>query len=302
MIPLNYHHLYYFWITGKTGSITKAGEELFLAQPTLSLQLKSLEKSLGKTLLVRRRDGVTMTPDGQKTFEFCQKIFTQGDALLRYLREGTPDSAPILRIGVAPSISRRVALQTLGAVAAQNSGLRAALLSAPEAELQSRLHRHTLDLAIAPFDISNSLGKDFRGRLTAEIPVSLVASPKLKQQLGPFPCRDREIPMLMRNTENPLRKDTESFLTRHRASFRVTAEMEDGYLLRMLAAEGRGVAAVNDLIIGTAIREGALVRLNKEPTGLKDRVWFICAVQPHHDAAVQDLLDSLMSRFKLALA
>ena len=42
MIPLNYHHLYYFFVIAKEGSIAKACEKLFLAQPTLSTQLKQL--------------------------------------------------------------------------------------------------------------------------------------------------------------------------------------------------------------------------------------------------------------------
>ena len=38
MIPLNYHHLYYFHAIAQEGGVAKAARALFLAQPTLSAQ------------------------------------------------------------------------------------------------------------------------------------------------------------------------------------------------------------------------------------------------------------------------
>ena len=60
---LNYHHLLYFWTVARAGSIAKASQELHLAQPTISAQLKLLEESLGHIarqleLVRRRRDEI----------------------------------------------------------------------------------------------------------------------------------------------------------------------------------------------------------------------------------------------------
>ena len=43
---LNYHHLYYFWVVAREGSITKGSERLSLSEPTISAQIAALEKSL----------------------------------------------------------------------------------------------------------------------------------------------------------------------------------------------------------------------------------------------------------------
>ena len=42
---LNYHHLMYFWMVAKEGGISRAAEQLHLAQPTLSSQIQKLEKA-----------------------------------------------------------------------------------------------------------------------------------------------------------------------------------------------------------------------------------------------------------------
>jgi len=43
---LNYHHLLYFWVIAREGSIKRACEVLSLSQPALSAQLRTLEDTL----------------------------------------------------------------------------------------------------------------------------------------------------------------------------------------------------------------------------------------------------------------
>jgi len=45
---LNYHHLLYFWMTARHGSIARASAELRLAPPTVSAQIRRLEASLAR--------------------------------------------------------------------------------------------------------------------------------------------------------------------------------------------------------------------------------------------------------------
>ena len=48
MRRLNYQHLLYFWSVVRTGSLTRACEELSLSAPTISMQLRTLEERLGE--------------------------------------------------------------------------------------------------------------------------------------------------------------------------------------------------------------------------------------------------------------
>jgi DNA-binding transcriptional LysR family regulator len=48
---LNFRHLYFFWMVAKEGGVTRAAEKLGLAVQTISMQLASLEQSIGKQLL-----------------------------------------------------------------------------------------------------------------------------------------------------------------------------------------------------------------------------------------------------------
>lgn len=49
---LNNHHLLYFWVVAKDGSIARASEVLRLAHPTISAQIHLLEDVPGEKLFV----------------------------------------------------------------------------------------------------------------------------------------------------------------------------------------------------------------------------------------------------------
>jgi LysR family transcriptional activator of nhaA len=68
---LNYHHLLYFWMVAKKGSIARACEELRLAQPTISGQLRALEESLGEKLFARQGRRLVLTDSGQVVYRYA---------------------------------------------------------------------------------------------------------------------------------------------------------------------------------------------------------------------------------------
>ncbi|MGH7936680.1 MAG: LysR family transcriptional regulator, partial [Chthoniobacterales bacterium] len=61
---LNFHHLRYFWMVAKKGSVRKAAEELHVSQPSISAQLHLLEESLGEKLFKRSGRGLVLSEMG----------------------------------------------------------------------------------------------------------------------------------------------------------------------------------------------------------------------------------------------
>ena len=56
--------LRYYLAAAQEETITRAADILHVTQPTLSRQLMDLEKELGATLMLRRRNGLTLTDEG----------------------------------------------------------------------------------------------------------------------------------------------------------------------------------------------------------------------------------------------
>lgn len=81
MIHATLHQLKVFEATARHGSFTRAAEELFLTQPTVSMQVKQLTKAVGLPLFEQVGKRLYLTDAGRELFSTCQEIFTQLDQL-----------------------------------------------------------------------------------------------------------------------------------------------------------------------------------------------------------------------------
>ena len=105
---LNYHHLLYFWMVAKEGSIVRASKELRLAHPTISGQIHRLEEVLGEKLFVRRGRDLALTAVGQMAFRYANDIFALGGELLDVVK-GRAGARPIrLVVGVSDVLAKSI--------------------------------------------------------------------------------------------------------------------------------------------------------------------------------------------------
>src|SRR6516162_8874305 len=63
-LAVELRHLRYFVALADAGSFTHAAERMFIAQPTLSQQIRRLEEIVGTQLAQRQREGLRFTPAG----------------------------------------------------------------------------------------------------------------------------------------------------------------------------------------------------------------------------------------------
>ena len=105
---LNYHHLHYFWVVSREGTITKAAEVLHLTQPTISEQLKTFEASLGEDLFDRSGRRLALTDTGRLVYRYADEIFSLGQELQDTLA-GRPSGRPTkLRVGFSDVVPKLV--------------------------------------------------------------------------------------------------------------------------------------------------------------------------------------------------
>ncbi len=74
---MNIVYLKYAVTVAKAGSLSKAQEQLFIAQPNLSRAIKELEKELNIVIFDRNTKGVTLTPDGERLISYGEKLLKE---------------------------------------------------------------------------------------------------------------------------------------------------------------------------------------------------------------------------------
>ena len=74
---MNFTHLQYAVTVARTGSISRAAQQLFVAQPYLSNTIKKLEEEIGCQIFDRTRNGIRLTPEGQEFISSSYKILAE---------------------------------------------------------------------------------------------------------------------------------------------------------------------------------------------------------------------------------
>ena len=80
--------LHYAITIAETGSLNKAAEVLYVAQPSLSSALQELEKDLGITIFYRSGRGATLTNDGEEFISYARQLYAQYENIMEKYGKG----------------------------------------------------------------------------------------------------------------------------------------------------------------------------------------------------------------------
>ena len=244
MIPLNYHHLYYFYIVATEGSIVKAKEKLLLAQPTISGQLRELESQLGRPLFERRKQRLHLTEQGRLVLDYARRIFDLGAEMTDTLKDRQPEGRLRAQIGLVTGTPRAIAQALVEHLFA---AFPKAHLTVREDDLSDSegLRAHQLDLILSDTALSGEAGDEFISRLAGRIPVVLAAAPALARKLGPLPQGLNGAPMILPAQPSQVYHQVLDLFARWKVKPDVIAEVQDVELARRLAIAEHGIVPLN---------------------------------------------------------
>jgi LysR family hca operon transcriptional activator len=93
-------HLRYFIAVAEEGSLTLAAHKrLHTAQPSLSRQIRALEKELGAQLITRSVHGIELTAAGRAFLDHARLAVTQAEAAKEAVRRAAQSTKPSLALG-----------------------------------------------------------------------------------------------------------------------------------------------------------------------------------------------------------
>jgi DNA-binding transcriptional LysR family regulator len=99
-------HLRYFVAVAELGSVSRAAEKLFIAQPPLSTQIRQLEDEVGVPLLVRYPRGVRTTSAGKVFLNEAKEVLARAENARQRARQH--DRGGFLRLAYVPSAGHTV--------------------------------------------------------------------------------------------------------------------------------------------------------------------------------------------------
>ncbi len=247
---INYKHLRYFHEVVKEGSVAGAARRLHLTPQTVSSQVRSLERALGRPLFERLGRRMTLTADGEVALDYAESIFSLGAELRSVMTGRTQARRLVLRLGITDSVPKLLTARVLGPVLDRHAArLELTCVEGPAAELLGRLAAFQLDAVLAELPVPPHLARTMRSRRLVESGVSFLASAGLAKVLGRrFPgCLDGA-PLIAWPEGSPLGSSIEAWLAERGITPRIVARCEDSALMKVLAQRGLGVLCAPTVI------------------------------------------------------
>jgi len=239
---LNYHHFKYFWLAVREGGIQAASRRLRLAHPTVSVQIKQLEESLGYALFDRSRRRLKLTEAGQLAFRYADEIFSLGQEFLDAL-EGHSVGRPLrLTVGVSDVMPKLIVRQLLDPALRLDTPIRLRCSEDRLDRLLGDLATHTLDVVLADTPCPPGSGVRAFNHLLGECGVSFFAARKLASKLQKgFPASFDGAPFLMPAGETALGRNVTQWLEAEDVRPEIVAEFEDSALMKTFGQDAFGV-------------------------------------------------------------
>jgi LysR family transcriptional activator of nhaA len=289
---LNYHHLLYFWVIAREGSITRACEALNLSQPALSAQLRALEDTLGEKLFHRVGRTLVLTDVGQIAYRYSQEIFSLGQELTNTIK-GRPTHRPVkLVVGIAEVVPKMVAFKLLESAFGLADELEIVCWEGRLERLLTELALHSLDIVLADTPIPSTVRIQGHSHLLGESGVSLFASQTLADKYRrKFPKSLDGAPFLLPTGNSMLRRGMDEWFSRNGIIPKLVGEFEDGATMKAFGQAGKGIFP-GSTVVAKEISRQYLVKKVGEVQDVREQFYAISVERRLKHPGVLAIVDS----------
>jgi len=233
-----------FCTVAKYNSITKAAEELFVTQPTISMAIKALEEKLGCILFIRYPKGVRLTSEGEIFYSYLSKAMILIDTAEQKYEELIHLDSGEVNIGASDSIISGFLLPYLDKYNDLHSKIKIKVINRTTKETLELLKKGVIDLGFVNLPIPLDENID----IIKSIPIHdcLVFGTKFKELFnGEFDIKTLEMyPLLMLEKSSNTRNLLDQYAKENNLTLTPTIELDSTDLLIKFAKINLGVAFV----------------------------------------------------------
>jgi LysR family transcriptional activator of nhaA len=245
MADINYKHLRYFWMVGKTGSIARASELLFITPQSISGQLTELEVNFGAVLLRKVGRGLEMTEIGRQVFSYADEIFSIGNDLAAFIASKERRQRSTFRLGISDCIYRSIACDVIEPILGTESSVHLICKTGKLTNLLADLSVHRMDVVIADRPMPENVNIRAYNHHLGSSKVAIFGAESLIQKQGhqAFPQILHHANFLMPGEDYSIKNKLIQWFESNKIKPHELAEFDDSALLKLFAKRGEGFIA-----------------------------------------------------------
>ncbi|MFE5585923.1 transcriptional regulator CynR [Kitasatospora sp. NPDC056531] len=217
-------HLRYLLTVADHGNFTRAAEELHISQPTLSQQIKQLERILGTQLLDRTGRTVRLTDAGQAYAHHARGALRDLAAAERAVHDVQDLSRGQLRLAVTPTFTAYLVGPLTAELHTRHPGITLTVRETSQDRIEAGLLTDEFDLGIA-FQGPHLPGVTATALFTETLTLVTGTHHPAAGQTGPLPVRDlTDVQLALLSGDFATRGHIDDYFALHRVSPRIAVE------------------------------------------------------------------------------
>jgi len=278
-----------FEASARLGSLARAAQELHIAQPTASVQVRKLSETVGLPLFEQVGKRIYLTEAGKQVHAGCNDVFHAFSRLEEMLTEMRGLDSGRLQLAVT-STAKYFAPRLLGAFAQRYPGIETSLQVHNRSTLVERLASNEDDL----YMFADPPG-DQEVVVQSILPNPLVVLARgdhpLAGEKGVAFARLAGEPFLMREPGSGTRMVTLKLFEQHGIAPRIRMELNTNEAIREAILAGLGISILSRYALGLEPEQANLVCLDIEGFPLESHWHFVYPVGKHLSVAARAFMD-----------
>lgn len=138
-----------------------AATELIIAQPTLSLQIQKLEKSIGISIFDRTTNPISVTNEGKEFLKQARVVLAESEKLEYMFSQKGDSIAGDLRLGIIPTVSSSLLIKILPILNSKFPDLNLRIFELPTNQIIQKLENNEIDAGILATPLENKKIKEY---------------------------------------------------------------------------------------------------------------------------------------------
>ncbi len=293
---MNFNHLRVFLAVAKHLSFSRAAEELFISQSTVSIQVKKLELDLGLDLFEQLGKQIYLTAAGEILMAYATRIYAMAEEAEVALRELTGLHSGRLIIGASSTPGIYVLPGLIGSFQKMHPGLNISLEISNTHAVQEQLLANQIDLGI----VGEELAIDPRLHVEAfredELIIIVAAGHPFAGRQSVYLEELQQEKLILRERGSSTREVLEEKVRSRSGHLNVVMQLSTVEAIKQAVAANLGLSIISRLAVALEVQTGVLHTLNVKDLQLVRQISLVYHREKRISSAMKNFLKHLQNK------
>jgi DNA-binding transcriptional LysR family regulator len=292
---LDYHKLKIFKVVADVKSFSKAGELLFLSQPTITHQIKKLENYLGVILFERSKNGIKLTPAGELFYKHVSKILEEYAELEEEISKFKKDFHKNIILGASTTIGEYLIPDFLREFYKNNKNIKISLFIGNSKEVEEGISSKSFYIGLIEDEIKSDKYEKVE---FFKDEIILIASKNLDIPNIISVDDFSKYQFVFREEGSGTRNIIEKYLKKFNQSIKPSMEIKSSRAIANIIENSDLLAFVSKLVVQDKLKQGLIKEIKIKEFSIKRNFYCITQKNTLLPNTYKEFLNSLRGFFK----